>query len=118
MDLLHIDLSKDETVNKIHRAIQDIVYSWENLLIATGGVLQPEKCFYLIISFYWKDGKWCYANNTLRGEFGVNVPLPKSKEAPIAHTQVDHAEKTLGAMTSPDGNSSASIQLMQEKAQN
>jgi hypothetical protein len=37
---------------------------------------------------------------------------------PIAHKQVDHAEKTLGAMTLPDGNSGASIQLMQEKAQN
>ncbi len=40
------------------------------------------------------------------------------KEVPIAHKQVDHAEKTLGAMTLPDGNSGASIQLVQEKAQN
>ena len=117
-DLLHIDLSKDETVDEVHRAIQDSMYSWGNLLITTGGVLQPTKCFYSIISFNWKDGKWCYANKALRGEFGVNVPLPKGKEAPIARRQVDHAEKTLGAMTSPDGNSGASIQLMQEKAQN
>ena len=78
-DLLHIDLSKDKTVDKVHRSIQDSLYSWGNLLIATGGVLQPTKCFYLIISFNWKDGKWCYANNALRGEFGVNVPLPTSK---------------------------------------
>jgi hypothetical protein len=60
---------------------------------------------------------WQYADNTARGKFGVNVPLPRGKEAPIAHKNVDHAEKTLGAMTSPDGNSAASIQLMQEKAQ-
>jgi hypothetical protein len=38
-DLLHIDLSKDETVDEVHRAIQDSVYSWGNLLIAIGGVL-------------------------------------------------------------------------------
>ncbi len=116
-DLLHINLSNYETVDKVHRAIQDSVYSWGNLLIATGGVLQPAKCFYSIISFEWRDGKWCYADNTSRSEFGVKVPLPRGKEAPIAHKQVDHAEKTLGAMTSPDGNSEASIQLMQEKAQ-
>ncbi len=67
-DLLHIDLSKDETVNKVHRAIQESVNSWGNLLIATGGVLQPNKCFYSIISFKWKDRGWSYANNTLRGE--------------------------------------------------
>ena len=54
----------------------------------------------------------------MRGEFGVNLPLTKGKEAPIAHKQVDHAEKTLGVMTSLDRNSGASIQLMQEKAQN
>ena len=83
IDLLHIDLSKDETVDEVHRAIQDSVYSWRNLLMATGGVLQLEKCFYSIILFNWKDGKWCYANNALRGEFGLNVSLPKSKEAPL-----------------------------------
>ncbi len=70
-DLLHIGLSKDETVNKLHSAIQDSVYSWGNLLIATGGVLKPAKCFYSIIPFEWRDGKWCYADNTLCGEFGV-----------------------------------------------
>jgi hypothetical protein len=72
-DLWLIDLSKNETVGKVHRAIQDSMYSWGNLLLATGGVLQPTKCFYLIIWFNWKDGKWCYANIALRGEFGVSV---------------------------------------------
>jgi hypothetical protein len=105
-------------VNEVHQAIQDSVYSWGNLLIATRGVLQPTKCFYSIILFEWKNGAWSYANNARHGEFGVKVPLPEGKEAPIAHKQVDHAEKTLGAMTSPDGNSGASIQLMQEKTQN
>jgi hypothetical protein len=38
-NLLHINLSKNETVDEIHQAIQDILYSWGNLLIATGGVL-------------------------------------------------------------------------------
>ncbi len=40
-DLLHIDLTKSETVDEVHRAIQESVYSWGNLLIATGGALQP-----------------------------------------------------------------------------
>ncbi len=56
-------------------------------------------------------------NNTLRGKFGVRVPLPRGKAAAIEHKNTDHAEKTLGAMTSPDGDSARSIQMMQEKAQ-
>ncbi len=50
-DILHIDLTKDESTNEVHTAIQRSVNSWGNLLIATGGVLQPNKCFYLIILF-------------------------------------------------------------------
>jgi len=93
------------------------VKSWGNLFIVTGGVLQPEKCFYSIISFDWKDGEWHYADNKVHGDFGVNVPLPGGMEAPIAHKKVNHAEKMLGAMTSPDGKSVTSTAMMQEKAQ-
>ena len=116
-DLLHIDLSKNETVDEVHNEIQASVKNWGNLLITTGGVLQPAKCFYLIVSFNWKEGKWRYADNTMRGNFGVNVLLTGGTEAPIARKKVNHAEKTLGVMTSPDGKSKASIAMMQEKAQ-
>ncbi len=59
-DLLHIDLTKDESVDEVHKAIQTSVNSWGNLLIATGGVLQPSKCFYTIILFEWGKGKRKY----------------------------------------------------------
>jgi hypothetical protein len=45
------------------------------------------------------------------------VPLPQKRRAKIAHNSITHAEKTLGAMTSPDGSSRALIEMMQEKAQ-
>ncbi len=60
-DLLHINLTKDESMDKVHDAIQNSINSWGNLLIATGGVLQPSKCFYSIISFEWDNGLWKYA---------------------------------------------------------
>jgi hypothetical protein len=117
MENLHIDLTKDESINNVHVAIQDSVNSWGNLLIATGGVLQPNKCFYSIISFEWINSKWKYANNSERDNLGITVPLPSGQNVPISHKRVTHAEKTLGAMTSPDSNSAASILMMQEKAQ-
>ena len=45
------------------------------------------------------------------------MPLPGGKTAAIGHRPVTHLEKTLDAMTSPDGNSSGAIVMMQEKAQ-
>jgi hypothetical protein len=48
-DILDIDLTKDERVKDVHHTIQESINSWGNLLIATGRVLQLNKCFYLII---------------------------------------------------------------------
>ncbi len=98
-------------------AIQVSVNSWGNLLIATGGALQPSKCFYSIISFNWINGAWTYTSNADKGEFGVTVPLPGGGKAGIGHKVVSHAKKTLGVMTSPDGDSWASTVMIQEKAQ-
>jgi hypothetical protein len=67
--------------------------------------------------FEWTNGKWKYATNNLRGEYGITVPLLGGSKAAISHKSVGHAKKTLGAMPSPDGNSSASIDMMQDKAQ-
>jgi hypothetical protein len=116
-DLLHIDLTKTETVDEVHKAIQASVNSWGNLLVATGGALQPSKCFYSIISFEWINRAWTYTLNKDNGEFGVTVPLPGGGKAGIGHRVVSHAEKTLGTMTSPDGDSWAAIVMIQEKAQ-
>jgi hypothetical protein len=104
-------------VDKVHRHIQESVDSWGNLLIATGGVLQPAKCFYSIISFEWDRGAWRYASNELKAELGIKVPLPGGGSAWIGHKSLSHSEKMLGAMTSPDGNRRAAIRMMQDKAQ-
>jgi hypothetical protein len=117
-DLLHINLTKTETVDEVHKAIQVSVNSWGNLLVATGRVLQPSKCFYSIISFEWINGAWTYTSNEDNGEFGVTVPLLGGGKAGIGHRVVSHAEKTLGTMTSPDGDSWAAIVMIQERSNN
>ncbi len=108
-NLLHINLDKDKSVASAHKAIQSSVRSWGDLLIAMGGVLHPAKCFNSIIYFDWVQGG-------IVDNFGVEVPLPGGSSTTIAHRPVTHAEKTLGAMTSPNGNCLAAIQMMHEKA--
>jgi hypothetical protein len=116
-DILHIDLTQNERVDEVHKRIQESVNSWGNLLIATGGAIQPAKCFYSIISFEWDNGVWKYASNESNAELGVSMPLLGGGSARIGHKSVSHAEKTLGAMTSPDGNSRPALRMIQDKAQ-
>ncbi len=101
----------------MHKRIQESVNSWGNLLIATGGALQPAKYFYSIILFEWDYGAWRYASNESNAELGVSVLLPGGGSTGIRHKLVSHAEKMLGAMTSPDGNCCATIRMIQDKAQ-
>jgi hypothetical protein len=50
-DLLHINMDAEELIDEVHTAIQNAIADWSKLLIATGGSLKPEKCFYHLIDF-------------------------------------------------------------------
>jgi hypothetical protein len=102
---------------KVKKLIQASIKNWGNLLIATGGALQRAECFYSIISFKWSNREWTYRDNSIQGDFRVTVPLPGGVKVEIGRRPVTHLEKMLGAMTSPDSNSSGAIRMMQEKAQ-
>jgi hypothetical protein len=45
----------------------------------------------------------------------VFVPLPNRTLAPIQHRVVDNAQKTLGIITCPSGDSSGNLTQMKEK---
>jgi len=60
-DLLHINMDTDESIVEVHAAIQWAIMNWGRLLIATGGTLKPDKCFYHLIDFAWtQKGGWQY----------------------------------------------------------
>ena len=46
-DLLHINMTRNESLEETHKALQVSVLSWGCKLIATGGALKPSKCFLL-----------------------------------------------------------------------
>jgi hypothetical protein len=85
-DLLHLNLDEDETVIEAHAALCASVACWSQLLVATGGSLKPDKCFFHLISYVWdRNGKWHYEANEAIEEFGVSVYLPDGELAPIKH---------------------------------
>lgn len=117
-DLIHIDLEGQETVHEAHEAMQASVVSWGQLLIATGGSLKPEKCFYHLVSFEWKvDGTWKYAKNEKAEDFQLVVPLPDGSFEQIEHASVDTVKETLGVFTCVSGKSDDANVEMAKKAQ-
>ena len=117
-DLLHINLRAEESVHSAHQALQDSIYNWGQLLIASGGAFKPIKCFYHIISYDWKpDGRWVYAANKDNEDFDIRVPLPDGTSVPIKHAGVDEAKENLGVWSCPSGDPSAALKRMQDKTQ-
>jgi hypothetical protein len=109
-DLLHLNMEKDELVQEVHVALQRSIENWGKLLVATGGSLKPDKCFFHLLDFAWtKKGGWQYLAHH-KDETAVRVPMPDSTVAPITHRAVDDAQKTLGVVMCPSGNSKGSLQ--------
>jgi hypothetical protein len=115
-DLLHINMDAEESIVDVHAAIQRAIENWGRLLIATGGTLKPDKCFYHLIDFAWtQKGGWQYIAHHEDECTALFVPLPGTM-APISHLAVDNAQKTLGVTTCPSGNSTGSLHQMKRKA--
>ena len=116
-DLLHINMDAVELIDEVHIAIQSAIANWGKLLIATGVSLKPEKCFYHLIDFVWtRKGGWQYIAHHKDEGAAVFVSLPDGTMAPISHLAIDDAQKTLGVVTCPSGNSSGGLHQMTEKA--
>jgi hypothetical protein len=50
-DLLHLNMERDELVQEVHVALQWSIENWGRLLVATGGSLKPDKCFFHLLDF-------------------------------------------------------------------
>ena len=116
-DLIHLNLAEVEDVQAAHQALQISVNSWSDLLIACGGSLKPEKCFYYLISFSWDNkGQFVYERNHENPEFALTVNLPGGSAEKISHLAVDKELITLGIPSCPTGATDSSLYNMKEKA--
>jgi hypothetical protein len=62
-----------------------------------------------------KKGRWQYVAHNEDETAVITVPMPDGTMALIKHRAVDDAQKTLGVVTCPSGNSMGSLQQMREK---
>jgi hypothetical protein len=117
-NLLHLNMERDELVQEVHAALQWSIENWGKLLVATGGSLKPDKCFFHLLDFAWtKKGGWQYVAHHEDETAVITVPMPDGTVAPIMHRAVDDPQKTLGVVTCLSGNSKGSLQQMKEKTQ-
>jgi hypothetical protein len=80
---------------------------WAHLLNATGGALNPSKCYWYMIAHKYHEGQWVYDDKPPLGN--LKIPLPDRPEVEIARLPVMEARKMLGVWSSPDGNDTTQL---------
>ncbi len=86
INLFHLEMRMNENVFQAHSKLQDGIFNWGKLCIATGSALKPPKCSYYLILFRWKpDRTWVYEDNTVNKDLAVSALLTDSNLAEIKH---------------------------------
>jgi hypothetical protein len=115
-DLLQLCQEEDDSTTTAHTALQSSITCWGNLLIATGGALKPQKCFYYVIGYKWDSrGKWSYEDLNITAPLNITVPQPNGTPVSIQQLPVSTPSTTLGGTSCPAG-TQAMLAAMSDKA--
>ncbi len=86
---------------------------WSCLLNATGGALKPEKCFWYMLDYEYKDREWTYVETVTTKLVINNLNGTKSL---IQQEDFTVSKKTLGIHDSPAGGNASHLTYIKEKA--
>ncbi len=67
---------------------------------ATGGALNPDKCYWYLIYYECRNGVWEYGHTE---NYSLTIPLPNNTRAKISQLHVTEAKKMLGVWSNPIG---------------
>lgn len=135
-DVIQAAKSVEQSAEDLFYSVQQAMDLWAGGVRATGGALNPPKCFWWLIDFRWDStvGKWLYRRP---GEFkwlGSSWTWQKSRPAKwvgslltqdldgtlvtLRQLEPFEAEKTLGVMMSPLDDGKAQFHFLLDRASN
>jgi hypothetical protein len=109
-------ITTDNEQNYIHTTnnIQQCIDTWQGIIHATGGQLEPAKTYWYLINFTWTKGKWRYSTIP---ETPMQLTMNNNSSSPIRleRLEVTEARRTLGVRLAPDGNNQAEFKYLREE---
>ena len=103
-----------KTQQEIWEEAQMALTAWGKLLIASGELIKPEKCFYYLIVYVWnKNVSLAYAE--MNPTDTLCVTQSSGHSIPIEQTPVDVSKLTLGVWTNPLGDCSNQLMVIHNK---
>ena len=89
---------------------------WDDTLYITGGALVPDKSFWTMIAFEWRNDGWRYLTSSeLPGELNMKDPVSRNNTI-VERIEPSEARETLGVFLAGDGNNKEQIKALREKS--
>ena len=81
----------------------------------TGGNVHPDKCWWYLINFIWKEGKWQYVDIG-EEDPSLQVRSPSGGKSMLTCLGMSTVVKVLGVWLSPDGKNDRAIEEMHHQS--
>ena len=87
---------------------------WDELMEVNGAAIAPDKCWWYLVDFVWKGGKWEYHNAGRDKELRVRDKDNKVRN--LEYSLASEAREMVGVHLAPDGNEKAQLQVLRAKS--
>ena len=110
-DLLYVGTE----INIVAEKLKGMIAMWDDLMEVNGGAIAPDKCWWYLVDFQWRNGKW-YMVNGGKGH-SLTVRDKDKTVCTLPNLPPSTAKQMLGVFLSPDGDESTQLAYLSEKAQ-
>ena len=108
------DLIADgENVEQVHAKLQAMLTLWDELMEVNGAAIATDKCWWYLIDFKWKGGKWSYVSAGKNLE--LTVRDKDNKERNLEYMTHNEAKEMVGVHLAPDGNQTEQLKALSDK---
>jgi hypothetical protein len=113
-DLFVVAEYATERAERVARRLQEMISHWRGILRVTGGDLNPDKCNWTPIGFYWDDdGQWHYRTNVFPS---IRIPDNTGVIQAIDKLSPSQATTAVGVVQAADGNMTEQVLVLKEVA--
>lgn len=113
-DILLTDISGKDTLDIIFKRAQRAVRVWQQAVYDSGGAVRPDKCYWTVIDFKFKTGKWRYMKlDEFQGD--VKVKDTNMIKQCAKRYDVNQSNEGLGIYVNPDGSMSLQVKEVVDK---
>ena len=109
-DLIHLGNDVDEVFDGLQRMLT----LWDHLMEVTGAAIAPDKCWWYLVSFHWKHGRWKFVDEG--SVFDLRVRNKHGIIESLEYLPGHEAKEMLGVYIAPSGNQTKQITEMKKKA--